>query len=74
MFGEYKKYVKHHCRDPWDMAYEHGFCSVSSDMAKAFFKKSIVPNCGDFPSTIQIKKINEHDEMNIMTVVKVVID
>ena len=68
MFGEYKKYLKRHNSDPWDMAHENGLCCVSSDMVKAFFKKSTVPHCEDFPSTIQMKKIKEQDETNIMTV------
>ena len=68
MFGEYKKYLKRHNSEFWDMAHKNGLCCVSLDMAKAFFKKSTVPHCEDFPSTIQIKKIKEQDEMNIITV------
>ena len=28
---------------------------------------STIPHCGNFSSTIQMKKINEQDKMNIMT-------
>ena len=67
MFGEYKKYLKRHNSEPLDMAHKNGLCSVSSDMAKAFFKKTTVPHCEDFPCTGQIKKIDKQDKMNVTT-------
>mmetsp|Transcript_26771 Transcript_26771/g.30076 ORF Transcript_26771/g.30076 Transcript_26771/m.30076 type:complete len:92 (+) Transcript_26771:626-901(+) len=41
MFGEYKKYLKRHNSEPWDMAHEHGLCSVSLDMVMAFSKSQL---------------------------------
>ena len=53
------KIFEHHNSEPWDMAHDNVLCCVSLDMAMVFFKKSIVPHCENFPSTSQIKKIEE---------------
>ena len=71
MFGKYKKYLKRHNSEPWDMAYKNGLCCVSLGMANDFFKKTTDTHCGDFPSTSKMKKIKDQDEMNIMTVAMV---
>ena len=69
MFGHYKKQLKRHHDEPWDVAHDIALCSVTPDIARSFFKKSLVPHSQNFPSIKVVEQMEMEMDSNytIMT-------
>ena len=69
MFGHYKKQLKRHHDEAWDVAHDNALCSVTPNIARSFFKKSQVPHSQNLPSIKVVEQMEMERESNytIMT-------